>query len=410
MVKFNLDKKEDQASPIFLALHYRGKKIKVYTGKKIDQSKWDYDTRRANPRKYKNNCVGFNAFLQQLSDEVEKLINDNKPISKADIKNIVDKANGKNAPDTFFGFAESYIQGQITNGELESISAKAYWVTLNHLKALNPALTFNDVDLNFYDKFIGHLRKQGLAPNTIGSNIKRLKWFMGAALDRDLHSNIAFKKKAFKTPGEETDAIYLTRAEINQLADKDLPDRLRKVADAFVINCFMGMRYSDLVQIQKNNFSKDNNMYHLHMIQGKTKEKITIPVDPQVVPLLKKYDFTCPIIPKGKLMSVQKFNEYLKEAAEKAEINAIDDVRHNGIVEKLPKFTLIKSHTARRSFSTNLYLEGVPLQNIMAITGHKKEETFLLYVRADQLTKSKGLAQHYSDRLTKKPLKATTSK
>ncbi len=105
-------------------------------------------------------------------------------------------------------------------------------------------------------------------------------------------------------------------------------------------------------------------------------KKIAIPVDPKVVPLLAKYDFTCPVLPKGKLMSVQKFNEYLKEAAEEAKINVEEDIRQNGKVEKLPKFTVIKSHTARRSFSTNLYLEGVPIQNIMAITGHRKERLF----------------------------------
>ncbi len=39
------------------------------------------------------------------------LINENRPISKTDIKDLVDTANGKNAPDTFFGFAEKYIKG-----------------------------------------------------------------------------------------------------------------------------------------------------------------------------------------------------------------------------------------------------------------------------------------------------------
>ena len=131
------------------------------------------------------------------------------------------------------------------------------------------------------------------------------------------------------------------------------------------------------------------------MVQGKTGEKISIPVPHEAVFLLKKYKFECPTMNKGKLISVQKFNDYLKEAAELAGLDAIEDIRSNGSVEKLPKYSLIKSHTARRSFATNLYLDGVPVQNIMAITGHRKEETFMLYVRADQLTKAKGLAAHY---------------
>jgi hypothetical protein len=31
----------------------------------------------------------------------------------------------------------------------------------------------------------------------------------------------------------------------------------------------------------------------------------------------------------------------------------------------------------------------------MAVTGHKKEETFLLYIRADAMTKAKGLETYY---------------
>lgn len=403
MVKFYLDRKTDKEAQIFLTLYHRGKRLKVYTGKKIIPSKWDTEACRANPRKYKTNPIGFNQFLQGLSDEVVNLVNENRPISKADIKAIVDKANGKAGFDSFFGFAEEYVKQQMSKGSMQPSSAKSYYVTINHLKGVNRNLEFEDVDLEFYDKFVSSLRGQGiLSPNTIGGHIKRLKWFMAAALDRDLHSNVAFKKKSFKTTREETDQIYLTSKEIRQLATKAMSERLKRVADAFVLNCFMGMRYSDLAQVKKQNFKKEGDLYHLTMVQGKTNEKINIPVPRDALTLLRRYEFNCPILSKvGKLMSVQKFNEYLKEAAEIAGLDAKESIRINSEVRLLPKHSLIKSHTARRSFSTNLYLEGVPIQDIMAITGHRKEETFLLYVRADQLTKSRGLAAHYSERRAK---------
>jgi integrase len=399
MAKFHLDKKEGQDSPIFLSLHHRGKRIKVYTEKKIDAAKWDIKACRANPRKYKTNCIGFNEFLQNLDDEVEKIVNENRPISKGDLKAIVDKANGKATDTTFFGFAESFIQTQLAKSEIKPMSAKGYRTTLNHLKAFNPSLAFKDITLDFYDKFVTYLKLKGRAPNSIGTNVKHLKWFMAAALDRDLHTNVAFKKKSFKTIVEETDQIYLTRKELRELAQKPLIERLKKVADAFVLNSYLGMRFSDLDQIQKDNFKKDDNLLYLHMVQGKTGNKIRIPVPNDALPILRKYKFTCPVInPKGKLISVQKFNDYLKEAAEAAGIDAIEDIRKGGKVEKLPKYSLIKSHTARRAFATNLFLDEVPIQNIMAITGHKEESTFLLYVRADQLTKAKGLAKHYQQK------------
>lgn len=402
MVKFHLDRKKGQESPVFLGLYHRGKRIKVFTGKKIDALKWDLKTCRANPRKFKNNAIGFNRFLQGISDEVEKALNEGNRITKADIKSIIDKANGKTTLDSFYGFADEYLKRQLSKGELKPISSKGYITTINHLKEFNPNLTFQDVSLDFYDKFVAYLKLKGLAINSIGANIKRLKWFMAAGFDRDKHANITFRKKAFRANTEETDQIYLTPAEITQFINCVLPDKLKKVADAFVINCYFGMRFSDMDQIQGKNFKKEDELYYLYMIQGKGAINVKIPVPEVALKLLMKYEFNCPVLNKsGKLISSQKFNSYLKEAARVAELNEMVSIRDGDKVKSLPKHELIVSHTSRRSFSTNLYLQGVPIQHIMAVTGHKKESTFMLYVRADQLTKSKGLAKHYIDKASK---------
>jgi integrase len=45
------------------------------------------------------------------------------------------------------------------------------------------------------------------------------------------------------------------------------------------------------------------------------------------------------------------------------------------------KAELVTTHTARRSFATNLYRAGVPTRTIMAITGHQTEQAFRLYIR-----------------------------
>ena len=47
----------------------------------------------------------------------------------------------------------------------------------------------------------------------------------------------------------------------------------------------------------------------------------------------------------------------------------------------LEKWEMISSHTARRSFATNEYLNGTPSITIMAITGHKTEKAFLKYIK-----------------------------
>ena len=38
-------------------------------------------------------------------------------------------------------------------------------------------------------------------------------------------------------------------------------------------------------------------------------------------------------------------------------------------------------HTARRSFATNMFLDGMPTINIMKFTGHTTETNFLKYIK-----------------------------
>ena len=48
---------------------------------------------------------------------------------------------------------------------------------------------------------------------------------------------------------------------------------------------------------------------------------------------------------------------------------------------KKVKFEMVSAHTARRTFATILYLKKVPAKFIMSVTGHKKESTFLKYIK-----------------------------
>jgi integrase len=54
----------------------------------------------------------------------------------------------------------------------------------------------------------------------------------------------------------------------------------------------------------------------------------------------------------------------------------------NQIIEiNRPKYEWITSHTARRSFCTNEFLAGTPVELIMKISGHKRTKDFYKYIR-----------------------------
>ena len=62
-------------------------------------------------------------------------------------------------------------------------------------------------------------------------------------------------------------------------------------------------------------------------------------------------------------------------------------------IDTRPKYALVSTHTARRSFATNLVLAGTSPYLIMKITGHKSLPSFEKYIRLDELDASNQLKQ-----------------
>ncbi len=67
-------------------------------------------------------------------------------------------------------------------------------------------------------------------------------------------------------------------------------------------------------------------------------------------------------------------------------------IKGQTIKETKELWEVVSSHTARRSFATNAYLSGIPTLKIMKFTGHKKESTFLKYIKMDEKENALELA------------------
>jgi len=65
----------------------------------------------------------------------------------------------------------------------------------------------------------------------------------------------------------------------------------------------------------------------------------------------------------------------------------------------------ISSHTARRSFATNYYLQEFPIVHLMKITGHRTEKSFYKYIKISKLESAKRLSIHNKKRWSEKMLK-----
>lgn len=250
-------------------------------------------------------------------------------------------------------------------------------------EVLKKDTTFADVDYKLYSSILKAFRDRGLRENTIGTHIGILKAVMNEAYKQGLHNNLAFKD--FAKPKEPVDTIYLTQDELNKIKALDLPERLTKARDLFLVGCYTAMRYSDYSRITPDWIKGDT----LQFTEKKTNNRNIIPLSENAKVIIERYEG----VPK---LSETKLNIYIKEICQRASIDDLVNISYTAggqkTYEQKYKWELVSTHTARRTGATLMIKAGAPVAWVMKLTGHKSEASFWKYVRLSseeyaQLTK-----------------------
>lgn len=416
MAEYNFYLKEPKTTgetPIYLFIRYTiGSKlqtVKISIGEKIEPKYWNLDTKT--PRKtldgYLELKTRLDDYKTRANEYFRRLQNDNegKPPRVEELKEILLKEFRNITPTpsknqlNFFNFVDAFIVERkdginpSTGKKFSDSLTKHYSVTLNKIKEFIKIkkikkFDFDSVTIDFYFDFMEFLKLQNYSANYIGCQIKVLKTFMSFARERGLHNNTDYTKKRFQKPSEVTDQIYLSVEELEQLETLDLSKsrKLENVRDLLILGAWTGLRFSDFSDISANDIklnSPDGDI--LEIRTQKTGRTVVIPIFPQVRRIIERYkDKTANSLPRP--ISNQRFNEYIKEVGELAEIDEPVSLSMTKggvrIAKTTPKYEAITSHVCRRSFATNAYKMGVPSITIREITGHDSESAFLRYIRA----------------------------
>jgi integrase len=361
----------------------------------------------------------INNYLNRLFTDTEKFITGIKAkkqlLTKDVLKNYLDDySNPKTVNEnSFFGFIEKFIQqsetriNPDTGQKISSQTIQNYKTTLRVLKEFaaqsRRVVDFDTIDMDFYSDFTKFMQNYviadtekrkdiGFSTNTMGKYITTLKAFLNEATRRGINSNLTYKNRSFKVVREDSENVYLNEAELQLIYDLDLSKnhRLERVRDLFIVGAWTGLRFGDLTQLTTDKIKSD----FLNIEQRKTGNRVVIPIHWTVKAIIKKYDGELP-----REISNQKMNDYIKEVCELLELK---EKVHKAITKggtkvskKYNKWQLVSSHTARRSFATNLYLQGFPSISIMQITGHKTEKAFMKYIKVTPDEHAKLLEMHW---------------
>jgi site-specific recombinase XerD len=429
-VKFRLDKPKDGAN-------FKKKEVAIYCRVTVSREQrfefstklriiprfWDPILQEAKPNY--TGSIAINKTLNKLKGDLLELWNSNKSLTISELRqkslNYIAFGSDSQPVEKKSNDLELFILDFIKKCEEGKIlrkpnTIKAYRSTLKNLHEFSEysgrPISFEAINLDWYYEFRDWCwdveddeatrtkkRKQGIKPkemlvdSSVGKYIKDIKTFMGEALEAELHSNLSFRKKQFEKLEGDSDACYLSEEEILSIYQHDLSAQphLIETRDLFVFACWIGLRFSDLSRVKPHHISNNQ----LKIITKKTGEEVTIPLHIVALDVYRKYNYSLPESDTN-----AEFNWKLKEIAKAAEletkIQRRSQKRGEVSVSFVDKWTMVTTHTARRSFATNCYKMGVPSRSIMAITGHKTEKAFNKYIRLSKEEHATIMMEHFN--------------
>lgn len=287
----------------------------------------------------------------------------------------------------------SYINSFANHSKRQRHYKRKFWNLARKLaeyeKYRTIVLLTDSIHYSVFEDFIYFLKEQypyRLA--TLSAFKNQLATILKHAERNNFKCNFSFLD--YNIRKEDSVAVYLNIDEIKRIFRLELPQQSAVVRDRFIVGCCTGMRYQAYSTLNTDSF-EDGLIKHL---TGKTKANIILPVHWMINQIISRNGGRLPEIKH----SHQNFNKIIKTVCKRAKINnsvLVERTEGNNIIrKKIKKYMLISSHTARRSFATNMYLADIPAAKIMLFTGHKTEAAFFRYIKIDKVENAKELASH----------------
>lgn len=278
----------------------------------------------------------------------------------AQLKNAV--VNSISTSATFADFVASVNKHSVRRG---SHTIDSYNTLVRHVERFQHNVTLKDIDIDFLNRFASWSKSQGMSPSTISGRLKSLRAIINEAIARKLITTDDDPFKSFRIPKIKNREESLTMEELDRLARLSLRGCIGHIRDAFLFDCYCGLRYSDLINLSDKDFSIINRKKWIILQTRKTGDTARIPIEQifrgRAMRILEKYSSVSRLVKIGNNASA---NRTLKEIFAKAGI------------AKYAHF-----HLARHTFITLCIEQGVSITTVQMMVAHSKIETTRGYAK-----------------------------
>lgn len=258
-----------------------------------------------------------------------------------------------------------------------------YITVYNHLSTFiqeryqRDDMAFRELTADFIREFDFYLRyDKQCAHNTVWIYTMPVLSLVQLAIKKGLIRDNPFED--YEISMEETDRGYILKEDVEKLMMSKPPHkRYEVVKDLFIFSCFTGLAYADIKKLTRNNIQSFFDG-HQWIISRRKKSDVASNVRLMEIPrrIIEKYlgttrnEFIFPV------PTNVTCNNHVSKLIETAEI----------ITEQKVTF-----HTARHTFGTMFLTEGVPLESLSKMMGHKNIATTQIYAKITSQKISKDM-------------------
>lgn len=297
--------------------------------------------------KHPNN-VSINGNLERIFREIEAFAISDKCKTLDDVKNWNVKKE-----DTMSVI--SFMETELKRKNPAYQTMVQHNTLIKRLKQFGKIKTFKDFtyeNIVAFDDFLKVVPegadREALGDVTARKRHSMLNTYIKEAVNRGYCS---YNPYGTFTPkrGKSKDPVFLDERELEALKTYDLRgkvegDRLLRVRDLFIFQCYTGLAYVDLKAFSKEEIFEIDGQKVIRSNRQKTEQGYISVLLPDAIEILERYDYKLPVI------SNQKYNDYLKLLS----VYVIDEDTKKQIITK--KLT---SHVARHTCGTYLINKGV---------------------------------------------------
>lgn len=273
---------------------------------------------------------------------------------------------------------------------------------LHHLEAWEPELGWDLFTTDGLTRFVVNMQEiEKLRNSTIGKQLGFLRWFLKWAHEKGYLTSRDYETFRPRLKTTQKRVIFLEWDELMRVWEFKPgkgEDLLGSVRDVFCFCAFTSLRYSDAMALRWSDVSSDS----IRVTTQKTADSLVIELNHWSEEILGRYvdcgfdgDRVFPRIPN------QVMNRYLKKICQRVYINTLVRVTwYQGAsrVDKIqPKWALVGTHAARRTFICNALTMGIPPSVVMQWTGHSNYQAMRPYIdiadseKASEMSKFDGL-------------------